>query len=280
MKTWNYLKYDLSQNLVKMFVVAVCLSILVCVYLYDVQGFFVEMKENGVGNGMGSFFDYLAHFFCGEYEYELTASSEFFLPVDWLAYNGLIAYLVGFYSYEDMTRYGKISILYGGSKKSFFAAKILFQLLMVFWCYFVIYMNMALYVVAHSFRLEFSPTKAIWENTMTRLFEYDSLHLFCAMILLPIATSIVLSMMQLFFEFLISPVVGFMITMSVLVISVFHKSYMLIGSFTMWYRNEIAITEGLKTSVSFGVLAFLYVAFFLLCRRHFLNMDIIDKRRI
>ena len=276
-KIGKYFTYDINQGGWRELPKSLLLIAITLLVILQADKYIQTLIEYGYCEKYGTFLDYLAYFFQGDYVYELSASSVFVLPIYWLAFHAFVAYIVGFYPYEDFVQYGRMSILYGKDRVSWWLAKILWQILSVAWCYLLVYGTIAGYIICKHRLLSWKLTEEIWNNLSPELLNYTTTDLIVVIVILPVLTTIAITVIQGVVAFWKTPVVSFMLVNAMLVVSVYSTSYLWLGNYTMWLRNDRISPEGISPVIAILIDGVLIVIFLIIGIRQFKRVDFLGK---
>ena len=94
-------------------------------------------------------------------------------------------------------------------------------------------------------------------------------------VIVPMAVTIGISLVQLLLSFVFSPVTSFALTCMVYVLSAYYTVWFLPGSFTMWLRSSYFDEKGLNPLSGIIIAAFLIITVSLLGKDYFEKKDII-----
>lgn len=280
MKTVKYFNYDINQGGRREFHKSIIFLIMTLLVILEMDKFVQTLIEYGYCETNGTFLDFAVYFFRGDYVYELSPTTSFILPVYWLAFHAFIAYVVGFYPYEDFIQYGKLSVLYGKDRLGWWIAKILWQIVMVIWCYLIVYGTLAGYTIITHRALTLDLTEDIWNNLSPEILNHTAIDIVVVIVVMPILTSITITVIQGVIAFWLTPVVAFLSVNAMLVVSVYSTSHLWIGNYTMWLRSDWVSQKGIRAEFAIVIDCILIIIFLKIGIRRFKESDIIEKGTI
>lgn len=280
MKIKKYYEHDMNTLDFKQFINIAGFILLSLFVSIEFDKIVKELIEYGYCDSYGTFFDYLIYFFRGTYAYELSASSYFVLPSYWFFFHSFLSYTIGFYPYEDFIQYGKLSVLYGKDRVGWWIAKILWQISLIMFNYIIVYGTIAGYTMYKHQEMLLSLTKDIWNNFSPEILGTSKFEIIIGIVVLPILTSITISIIQETLSFLSSPIISFLFVNTVFIISVYSKSYIWITNFTMWLRSSWVYDDGINSICAVFIDLILIILFLKIGIETFKKIDIIDKGKI
>lgn len=72
----------------------------------------------------------------------------------------------------------------------------------------------------------------------------SGLEIILPLLILPLLVSITLGLLQMLLSFIFSPIIGYMLSIVILVVSVYKESPLLIGNYSMMARNKLFMGDG------------------------------------
>ena len=248
------------------------------------QNYYVKIENyiaNGKVVGEVTFFDILIWFFKGMKEYIPTSNKPFEIPVDFLLLNIILAIIIGNYPMKDINGYGRSILVRSDTRLSWWLSKCIWNVLSVITFYTVIYVGIIGTYVAHG-GLENGIKLLFNADLMKAVFQVDldnvnSYVLMITTIVLPIITSIAISMLQMTIAFYLNSIVSYVIIIAMYIFSAFYMKWFMMGNYIMMYRNESINQKGMNLSISLivdaGVVLISIVSGYLYFRRY----DVLEK---
>ena len=226
----NIVSYDIQfsfgQNRLKWFF-AVIIQLFLCIRSFSEVSFYSDSYD---------LLSELWSVMCGAREYFLYEDSFFQLPAYWFLFHTYLFFLIGFYPANELYLGNGQTLVRTHSKKYWLVSKLI-----------SVFLNIALYYgcfltlllignLLHGGRM--IPANGIIGLSGILIFEQSILQLFTCFILLPLLISTVLGEIQIVMSLFFNPVLSFMIIVGYLIASVFWVNPLLIGNFSMLYRQE------------------------------------------
>jgi hypothetical protein len=172
----------------------------------------------------------------GAREYVLSADSSFQLPAYWFLFHVYLFFLIGFYPVSELYLGNGQALIRTRSRKIWIVSKL-----------FSIFLNITLYYGCFLLLLlignllhggEIIPRNGIIGLGGIAIFNKSISDLFVAFILLPLLVSVALGVIQILMSLFLDPVLSFMAVVGYLIASVFWMNPLLIGNFSMLYRQD------------------------------------------
>lgn len=172
----------------------------------------------------------------GAREYLLSEDSSFQLPAYWILFHGYLFFLIGFYPTNELYLGNGQTLIRTLSRKSWIISKqisVLVNITLYYGCF------LALLLIGNLLHGgEIIPGNGIIGLSGIPIFDKNSLELFIAFILLPLLMSVALGEIQVVMSLFIDPVLSLMIMIGYMIASVFWMNPLLIGNFSMLYRQD------------------------------------------
>lgn len=191
-----------------------------------------------------SFLEYCLYLFKGMEPYDPESNEPFRVPYIWLFFHLYMAYLIGNYPQRDLSGVGAQILMRLQSRKIWWVSKCLWNLTSVLIYYFLIFSVVFLFSLC-SGSLSVT-TNAEIQNMLTGVnaAAFSRRSLICYVFLLPILTSMAVSMFQMVLSFLIRPVFSFVCIVMLYIISAYYFWFPY-GNYTMLLRSAPVLgTDG------------------------------------
>lgn len=213
--------------------------------------------------------DCLIYLFQGAKEYipSFSRPEPFEVPIPYLFINLVLAVMIGNYAVKDLHGYGKLKLVRCRKRAEWWLCKCLWNVGTVLGYYLFLYAGVVLMCAVHYRQMD---TALLIHQDVLKQFlsggglasASESTGLLVMAVLLPLATSLAMSLVQMALAFLTSPTVSYVILIAVYVFSAFKMQWYLPGNYMMMYRscfvNEKGVHLGLSMAVD-GVLSMLAV---------------------
>lgn len=272
------IKYDTIQGVVcnrKKFLVLTIFCIVICLFCYKEIEVLIDM---GYISSTPGVLEFILYFAGGMREYIPESNLPFQVPFAWLSVNLLLAYIIGDYVTKDLYNIGIQMILRSSHKYIWILGKIIYSIISTLLVYIL------QFIVCYFFggclgNVELEVLDDIWE-----LFYginpslYSNFEIVAGLIVLPVFTSIVISVIQIFLTLYIKPVYSFIVVSIYLITSAYWKSYIFIGNYSMFLRNDQICENGMVQTTCFTNLLCILLSAIVLIILIFSKYDIIEKR--
>lgn len=222
--------------------------------------------------------EYILYFSEGMREYIPNSNIPFQVPFAWLSVNLLLAFLVGDYVTKDLNEIGTQMLLRSSQRHIWFLGKVAYG----------ISATIIIYLIETSVCIIFGiiSGNAQWQfadDIWTMFFGVNPAlfakpEIISGLILLPLYTSLVISVIQIILMIHTGPLYSFIIVAIYVVASSYWKSYLLIGNYSMFLRNERICDNGLSQLYCYIVLSGLFLTVTFVGTTSFKRFDIIDKK--
>lgn len=220
------------------------MSLAFCVMFYnDVQFLNTAAGANAIPSTM----DYFLNLFNGIPIYIPSEGKPFEVPVIWFVLNLYIAFAAANYPTSDLNGVGKYMILQSKSRTKWYLGKCCWVVFSVLFCYLLIFLAPVIFSLFTG-KLSFfaSSDEVICAKLLANYSVAGPVYLVLSVLLLPVLTSIALSVVQLLIEFLSKPIFSFIVTVCLLIASAYLYTPFLIGNFSIMLRSEYVIENGIK----------------------------------
>ena len=182
--------------------------------------------------------------------------NRYIIPVLWLLIQVGISYTIGYYAVADLHTYGQQILLRSPSRARWWISKVVWNFVTVCGLYIILYGITLLSGALAGCEWKWKLTPQI----ATNLCNIDAVlgsryeHMIILLIM-PVITSIALSMVQMAIALLSSPMIGFIVAQSVVILSTIYAKKWLISNYAMLSHNkltcpsEIIFKEGIIINV-------------------------------
>ncbi len=271
------IRYDLRNGLLrcwKKFLISFCMFTVFC---FDLYLNWSNCRLNPSDLSLG---DYALFLFRGMREYIPDSSQPFIFPILWMLFYILIFYIVLYYPFQDLNGFGK-NILVNSRKRS------------LWWlskCVWIIFSVITYFALAWAAAIIFSLTTGTNLSLQINKLQLMMLGVrdvemvlpiknFVGLaIILPPLVAISMCLMQLTISLFVKPLYSFLFSISVLLISAYYKSELLLGNYAMLIRLDIWSENGLKSingiyfSIILGLVS-IVIGCIYFCRTDIMNKE-------
>lgn len=222
--------------------------------------------------------DFILYNLRGMKLYSPNMDGQYLLPAVWMFNQVMIALIVGYYPVRDLNGYGKNTLLRTQSRARWLLSKLMWIVCMVTLYYVVIYSASFIFALFTGNSLSFMPG-----NYITRLFYDINLqdiyveNFVIFIIVMPLLTSIVASILQVMMSYIIGPFISFVAIIVIMLSSTYISNPALIGNASMVIRSRFATPVGFTAEENVLYLAIYLIAALIIGFVYFGNKDILNR---
>lgn len=254
------LKHDLKLGIAKYIWVYVILTALVfwgSTYFFQIEQQKVDFGDLEYGV---SGFSMLLFILQGDERYVPNPENTFHLSILWLLPFVLAGYVIYAYPVHDLRTYGYNYMIRTGSRARWWFAKFGWLLFHVLVCTSVMVFAAGLCAWSKGQVMFEMPKRDLldWLNLLG-FYEMDGLHISAVFVLMFI-TLLSISMLQMFFSFVFSPIAAYIGLLVVYVASVYYTVWFLPGNYLMLQRMQILSGDGINQWIGFPFMTVLFTA--------------------
>lgn len=236
-------------------------------------------QANGINENTAiTVMDFVLYNLRGMKLYSPNMDGQYLLPAVWMFNQIMVALIVGYYPVRDLNGYGKSTLLRTQSRARWLSSKLVWIVCMVIAYYIVIYSASFIFALFTGNSLSFMPSEYI-----TNLFYDINLkdiyveNFVIFIIIMPLLTSIVASIVQVMMSYIISPFISFLAIIAIMLSSTYISNPALIGNASMVIRSRFATPVGFTAEECLLYLAIYLVAALVVGFVYFTNKDILNK---
>ena len=260
------LLYGISGNKIKIIMI---FAVLFFIGFISVQNYSDLLEQPGI-------LGYHMYIFNGIPEFVISnENTKFELPIIWMLFYMMLFLWTNGYAVSDLEGFGEHVLLLAGSRKKWWISKSIWSIVVVLEYFFLSY----LFILINS---------AIYKGKKTNFDDINDLYnwnlenklpiKYILMIyVLPIMMCIGLILLQLLMELLISPIVAYIITCSILILSSYFKHPLAPGNYMMILRSDMVVDGGVSILNGFIFSILLIIIVFLYGLHYVKYYDVIDK---
>lgn len=252
------------------------LVLLIVITVFGCLGLSIQVTQRDLPM-LPTFMDEVLYLFGGMAPYIPNSDMPFKIPATWLILHIYLAFFVGSYPVEDLNHYGKNILLRCQKRSSWWMSKYVWCMVSVLVYYAVCYVAIFGFTLFTGI-ISMSPTYEIQEQANELYLQGIPLgEVAFAAIVLPILTSLALSMIQMVLYLWVSPVLSYVVVVSYLVLSAYFTTPFLIGNYSMIFRNKMLLNAGTSSVVCVIVDSVLIVLAIIVGNQRFKRYDILSK---
>lgn len=206
-----------------------------------------------------SFGDALIFLFKGMKEFHPDIGGKSFeVPVCYLLINIVLALIIGGHAVKDLHGFGKNRLLRYAGRLRWWVTSCIWNVCSVCIYYTLLYAGVVMICIFHYDNFDVSgigQVIGIHDNAVRVMLSseitgnVDTQQLFLMIIILPVVTSIAISLLQMTMEFIVLPSVSFIVVMVIYITSAFYMKWFMPGNYMMAYRMIPVNCDG----ISFGI---------------------------
>jgi len=248
----------------------------VAVILLFNKNIVLEMRYNKQIS-MPGILDNILYLLCGMTEYIPTSGKPFELPYVWMAIQFLCSFLVFNYMQRDLEGMGLEILIRSKSRKVWWLSKCIWNVITIISFYIVIYaLALVLSIIYTGGKVGFEPS--IFLKYMMIPIDRVNIQRFTILLLLvPLLTSIALSLAQMSFSIIVGPILSLMSIMIIDVFSAYFMNPFLVANYSMVMRSRILIRNGISPLIGIIVDVLLIIISIYLGDFIFRKKDIIEN---
>ena len=194
--------------------------------------------------------DCLAFFWKGNYPFSgRLMEDEFVIPVPWMAVNIFVLIIPLDYPARSMQLWGYPYMIKAG-KRSWWISKVIYTFIMDILSFMVMYSVILAMCLFNHYRIGFDNNYYLYDLLFGEVeAAYNAslpvLENLCLLALLPFAGLAAISMLQLLISVFVNPVIAFMLSLVILVFSVYDNKIWLPGNYMMAIRSSLIDSYGI-----------------------------------
>lgn len=276
MKLLRLIKHDISEGTLKCFYKFTIVIIVILAQAIILNQRIKSMMSYGIFDTSGTILDYMIYLTRGEPVYNFSPDAIFNVPIYWFAFQIGIAYIIAYYPKYDFDNYGKNSFIAVKSRTKWWISKCIWCILTVLMYYLFAFLTILAFSVLNGVDISFEITRQI-----TKLFYSESINhsnkkmIYMVAILIPVLATIAISLFQIIFSFLLSPVLSFATVCGIYVLSAYYTKDFFIGNYTMWLRSGFVDIQGVSSEVGIVLSLLLIIGSITFGSMYFDKRDII-----
>lgn len=196
------------------------------------------IQQNGSG-----YLSYWIAILGGMQEYVKTETSIFKLPVSWFLFYAYLFFLVGFYPVSDLYSGGAKTLLFAESRNKWVISKFL-------WIVTTIIIYYVIFLVCLFVNAVLIGNKDAGLSYVADFYGISSdinmRQILVVFFVVPIFVTIAMSFIQFVISITFNALSGYIITITILVVSTYWMKPFLIGNYLMLIRNKLITSGGMK----------------------------------
>lgn len=258
--------------------------IVIVISMILANGFFTDMSlyiKKGLIDSRLSYGECVVYIFRGMKEFIPSPKNPFEVPTEFLLLNIFLAFIIGNYPMKNIHEFGMLTLIRSNNRLLWWLSKCLWNIASVITFYIMIYVGIAITYITHigvtNDNIVQLNAKVIKYVLQTGNNQIDSKMLIISAIILPIATSIAISMLQMMLAFFIKPIVSYMVTVSIYIFSAYYMKWFMIGNYMMMYRNKSINENGMQIGKSLMIDIIIFTVSIITGYVYFKRYDVLSK---
>lgn len=224
----------------------------------------------GAVSTSGTWMDYLMYCFKGMEPFKATENIEGFkVPVMWMLSIGLCLFINLDYPVDDLTAFGQQVIIRSGSRSQWWLSKCVWNLCSCIIYFLLAYFTVLVFCILTHVHISAFNTPEITRLVLGEIYFDSSVDLtmkiyetVLIVMLAPFLITAALSMLQMTLSLVIKPVMCFLVSISILIVSAYYMAPLAIANYSMIIRNGRFLSGGMNTIQGFiisGIIIFISI---------------------
>lgn len=271
------LKYDCVHGILYQWKKFVLLAVVYAVLIID---FIIRCSNRGLA-GTYSIGDIVLWLFKGTKEFDIAVNNILDIPTAYILPNILIAFIVGNYPFKDLNGFGTAVLVRTRKKMVWWLSKCVWCILSIVTAYTILIAEL-LFVGIGSKNISFIPTMQV----CTKISGFDKVliehsanfnEIAIYMLIGGVLTSIAISMLQVSLSQILSPIIGYISVVALLIAGVFFSFEAVITNGFMVIRNGMYLSGGYDYTMLISIDILLIATAITVGLIHFVRTDIFNK---
>ena len=274
-----YIKYDIKVGIFyqrKKYIIVAILFLFFCTSLYSVN---TNNPQDMLKETTATFIDYFLFIFKGDEPFSPQLGNYFKLPLTWILYNVVLAYIVGDYPTYEYNHFANNVLIRIKSKWKWWISKCVWNMLNVIIFYTIGYSTIVFFNLFINNKFSMTPNLmadiSMTTNGMESLMLKSGEFIF-AVFALPIIVSMAVSLLQMSLSFILNSILSFIVIAILLVASIFLDNSMLISSGSMLIRNSLFTDNGINSMLIVIISIVISVFSIIIGYLYFKRLDILS----
>lgn len=272
------IKYDIKSG-TKSNIYKFCflIGILVCIGLTAMKNLGVAEKSTGKS---ATILDYICYFTGGPKYIPKDMYQLYVIPVLWLVIYVMISYIVGYYAMTDLDTYGSQILIRSGSRIKWWISKCIWNMVTVVSAFFLIYIsaivagflggaNKSMHLTKEIVMISCNIDNPNGSNTTYIII----------LLIMPIVVAFAISMMQMTIALITSPIIGFIVTQSIVFLSTIFANKVLFVNYSMLSHSNVTCPSNIKWIEGVIISVIIYVISMIMGLIYFSKCNILPKNR-
>lgn len=229
-------KCGVKKQLWKLLVFVVLLIIILMPYISDCIG------TAGV---LPTYWDFKKYLFNGQAPFSSLESIIFQIPVGWLSLHIIFLFFIGDFPENDLHGFGLICLLKTRSRKTWTVNKLLYCMIQT--GIFYVAMSLVLMIMTFCIGSNYSFKQCEQINALFNIPSMSACDDLLYLCIIPFASLLVIALLYTTLMWIFKTVISFIIMNTILVLSAYIYSPVLIGNLTMLQRSSLVMSNSIIT---------------------------------
>lgn len=271
-------KYDIKmgyiENLIKI-IAFICIGLVISIIGMNTINKYV--LEQNITTTLGDYICFVVggpkHLFGGD----LT---EYIIPVLWLIIQVMIAYISGYYMVKDLHSYGQQILIRSNYRNKWWVSKCVWNIVTITSMYVILYGIIAIvaFLGGAKMTMRLTPDVVMQLCNINMLSGTHSEEMII-LLLMPLIVSITISMMQITIAIIVSPIVGFVVSQSIVFLSTIFEYKWLISNYAMLSHNKISCGSKIVYRQGILICIGIYICSWIIGLIYFRRCNILSKNQ-
>lgn len=265
------LRHDLRYGLIRWrYLLIFPLSVLPCIPCYN---------DAQLANVSGTWMDYMLYCFKGSVPVTASPEMSLALPIFWvLAMAGSLLLNLDYFL-SDLTQAGQQMMIRSKTRRGWYLSKCAWNLCSCILYMMVLCTSVLLFTLLSGGTVSLQSTPSVMEIYLSELTVEPTLLSglpgLIAVVLMPLITIMALNMLQMAMCLLVRPIIGFLISMAILVLSIYCNLPFVLGNGAMAIRSALLVPNGISPAFAALTAVAILLASAILGAWRFQNTDIL-----
>lgn len=203
------------------------------------------------------------------------------IPTAYILPNVLIGFIIGNYPFKDINGYGGLVLMRTGEKSIWWISKCIWAILVAVISYSIMIVEVVIISLVNGrVSLDTNPTVEIKVSGYDRTIVESNnqlTKLIIVVVLVSFITTIALNLIQILVSQILGPIIGYIVIISILIVSIFARSFFVVGNGFMAIRSNLYSVNG--GDIRQTILIDIFMSLLALIAGYFLllKMDILKK---
>lgn len=202
------------------------------------------------------------------------------IPVLWLIIQVMIAYTVGYYAITDLNSYGQQVLLRSVSRRKWWISKIIWNMLTVIFMYVLLFLITIGTAFVSGAKWEWILTEPIAQNVCNiTMLSGTNREIVMILMIMPVLVTAVLSLLQVTVALIVSPIIGFIVSQSIVFLATIYDLKWLISNYAMLSHNKLTCMSEIDCKEGILLCFIFYIIALMAGTGYFTHCNILPKNR-